>query len=57
VAAQVPMRAQATASPQTYVSNLRRALEPGRPVRAPSRVLVSPAPWWSPPRTSMRPIT
>jgi DNA-binding SARP family transcriptional activator len=32
---------QAAASLQTYVSNLRRALEPGRPARAPSRVLVS----------------
>ena len=35
---------QAAASLQTYVSNLRRALEPGRPVRAPSRVLVSQPP-------------
>jgi DNA-binding SARP family transcriptional activator len=35
---------QAAASLQTYVSNLRRALEPGRPARAPSRVLVSQAP-------------
>src|SRR5580658_6880575 len=35
---------QAAASPQTYVSNLRRALEPGRPPRAPSRVLVSQPP-------------
>ena len=35
---------QAAASVQTYVSNLRRALEPGRPARAPSRVLVSQPP-------------
>ena len=35
---------EAAASVQTYVSNLRRALEPGRPARAPSRVLVSQPP-------------
>ena len=35
---------QAAASLQTYVSNLRRALEPGRQARAPSRVLVSQPP-------------
>jgi DNA-binding SARP family transcriptional activator len=35
---------QAAASLQTYVSNLRRALEPARPARAPSRVLVSQPP-------------
>jgi DNA-binding SARP family transcriptional activator len=35
---------QAAASLQTYVSNLRRALEPDRPARAPSRVLVSQPP-------------
>ena len=35
---------QAAASLQTYVSNLRRALEPGRPARAPSRALVSQPP-------------
>jgi DNA-binding SARP family transcriptional activator len=35
---------QAAASVQTYVSNLRRALEPGRPARAPSLVLVSQPP-------------
>jgi DNA-binding SARP family transcriptional activator len=35
---------QAAASVQTYVSNLRRALEPDRPARAPSRVLVSQPP-------------
>ena len=35
---------QAVASLQTYVSNLRRALEPGRPARALSRVLVSQPP-------------
>src|SRR5580698_9145166 len=36
--------AQAAASLQTYVSNLRRALEPDRPARAPSQVLVSQPP-------------
>jgi DNA-binding SARP family transcriptional activator/tetratricopeptide (TPR) repeat protein len=36
--------AQAAASLQTYVSNLRRALEPDRPARTPSRVLVSQPP-------------
>jgi DNA-binding SARP family transcriptional activator len=36
--------AQATASLQAYVSNLRRALEPGRPPRTPSRVLVTQPP-------------
>ena len=35
---------QAAASLQTYVSNLRRALEPGRRARAPLRVLVSQPP-------------
>ena len=35
---------QAAASLQTYVSNLRRALEPDRPARALSRVLVSQPP-------------
>ena len=35
---------QAAASLQTYVSNLRRALEPGRAARALSRVLVSQPP-------------
>jgi DNA-binding SARP family transcriptional activator/tetratricopeptide (TPR) repeat protein len=35
---------RAAASLQTYVSNLRRALEPGRPARAVSRVLVSQPP-------------
>jgi DNA-binding SARP family transcriptional activator/predicted ATPase len=35
---------QATASLQAYVSNLRRALEPGRPARTPSRVLVTQPP-------------
>jgi len=35
---------QAAASLQTYVSNLRRALEPGRAARAASRVLVSQPP-------------
>jgi DNA-binding SARP family transcriptional activator len=35
---------QAAASLQTYVSNLRRVLEPGRPARAPSRILVSQPP-------------
>jgi len=36
--------AQATASLQTYVSNLRRVLEPGRPARTPLRVLVTQPP-------------
>jgi DNA-binding SARP family transcriptional activator len=36
--------AQATASLQAYVSNLRRALEPSRPARTPSRVLVTQPP-------------
>jgi DNA-binding SARP family transcriptional activator len=36
--------AQAAASLQAYVSNLRRALEPGRPARAPPRVLVTQPP-------------
>src|SRR5580658_5720635 len=35
---------QAAASLQTYVSNLRRTLEPDRPARAPSRVQVSQPP-------------
>jgi DNA-binding SARP family transcriptional activator len=35
---------QATASLQAYVSNLRRALEPGRPARTPPRVLVTQPP-------------
>jgi DNA-binding SARP family transcriptional activator len=35
---------RATASLQAYVSNLRRALEPSRPPRAPARVLVSQPP-------------
>jgi DNA-binding SARP family transcriptional activator/predicted ATPase len=36
--------ALATASLQAYVSNLRRALEPGRPARTPPRVLVTQPP-------------
>ena len=36
--------AQATASLQAYISNLRRALEPGRPARTPPRVLVTQPP-------------
>ena len=36
--------AQATASLQTYVSNLRRVLEPDRPTRTPPRVLVTQPP-------------
>ncbi|MDF2739153.1 MAG: transcriptional regulator, putative ATPase, winged helix family [Actinomycetia bacterium] len=36
--------AQATASLQAYISNLRRALEPERPARTPSRVLVTQPP-------------
>ncbi len=35
---------QATASLQTYISNLRRVLEPGRPARTPPRVLVTQPP-------------
>src|SRR3954454_7210522 len=38
---------RATASLQVYVSNLRRALEPGRPPRAPARVLVSAPPGYA----------
>jgi DNA-binding SARP family transcriptional activator/predicted ATPase len=36
--------AQATASLQAYISNLRRAMEPERPARTPSRVLVTQPP-------------
>ena len=36
--------AQATASLQAYVSNLRRVLEPGRPARTPPRLLVTQPP-------------
>jgi DNA-binding SARP family transcriptional activator len=36
--------AQATASLQAYISNLRRALEPARPIRTPPRVLVTQPP-------------
>ncbi|MEZ0072139.1 BTAD domain-containing putative transcriptional regulator [Planotetraspora sp. GP83] len=39
--------AKAIASLQTYVANLRRALEPDRPPRAPARVLVSAAPGYA----------
>ncbi|WP_243777111.1 BTAD domain-containing putative transcriptional regulator [Actinomadura nitritigenes] len=39
--------AQAVTSLQAYVSNLRRLLEPGRPPRAPARVLVSAAPGYA----------
>ncbi|MBW8486961.1 AfsR/SARP family transcriptional regulator [Actinomadura parmotrematis] len=39
--------AQAPASLQAYVSNLRRLLEPGRPPRAPARLLVSEAPGYA----------
>jgi DNA-binding SARP family transcriptional activator len=42
--------AQATASLQAYVSNLRRALEPDRTARTPPQVLVTQPPatgWWS----------
>ncbi|MBW0272756.1 transcriptional regulator [Nocardia sp. MH4] len=38
---------RALASLQAYVSNLRRLLEPGRPPRAPARVLVSAAPGYA----------
>ncbi|WP_190850898.1 BTAD domain-containing putative transcriptional regulator [Actinomadura sp. RB99] len=39
--------AQAVTSLQAYVSNLRKLLEPGRPPRAPARVLVSAAPGYA----------
>ncbi|UFS99226.1 AfsR/SARP family transcriptional regulator [Nocardia huaxiensis] len=39
--------ARALASLQAYVSNLRRLLEPGRPPRAPARVLVSASPGYA----------
>ncbi len=39
--------AQAVTSLQAYVSNLRRLLEPGRPPRAPARILVSAAPGYT----------
>nr|WP_244362731.1 BTAD domain-containing putative transcriptional regulator [Streptomyces aquilus] len=39
--------AKATVSLQSYVSNLRRLLEPGRPPRAPASVLVSAAPGYA----------
>ncbi|MDX6742660.1 BTAD domain-containing putative transcriptional regulator [Actinocorallia sp. A-T 12471] len=39
--------ASATASLQTYVSNLRRVLEPGRPAGAPARVLVTVSPGYA----------
>ncbi|MFC9892566.1 BTAD domain-containing putative transcriptional regulator [Nocardia sp. NPDC127579] len=38
---------RALASLQAYVSNLRRLLEPGRPPRAPARILVSTAPGYA----------
>jgi DNA-binding SARP family transcriptional activator len=38
---------QALAAVQSYVSHLRRALEPGRPARAPSGVLVTSPPGYS----------
>ncbi|MEV1176621.1 BTAD domain-containing putative transcriptional regulator, partial [Nonomuraea sp. NPDC049784] len=38
---------QAIAALQSYISNLRRALEPDRPPRAPARVLVSAAPGYA----------
>ncbi|MEW2113711.1 BTAD domain-containing putative transcriptional regulator [Streptomyces sp. NPDC005474] len=38
---------KATASLQAYVSNLRRALEPGRPPRTPAAVLVSAPPGYA----------
>ncbi|MEU8305537.1 BTAD domain-containing putative transcriptional regulator [Actinomadura sp. NPDC048955] len=46
--------ARALASLQAYVSNLRRLLEPGRPPRAPARLLVSASPGYAlrlPPRS------
>ena len=36
--------AAAIASVQAYISQLRRVLEPGRPARAPARVLVTQDP-------------
>ncbi|MBB5084617.1 AfsR/SARP family transcriptional regulator [Nonomuraea endophytica] len=39
--------AQALASLQAYVSNLRRLLEPGRPPRTPARLLVSAPPGYA----------
>ncbi|MFI7422986.1 BTAD domain-containing putative transcriptional regulator [Nonomuraea sp. NPDC049684] len=39
--------ARALLSLQAYVSNLRRLLEPGRPPRAPARLLVSAAPGYA----------
>ena len=39
--------AAALASVQAYVSQLRRLLEPGRPARAPARVLVTQAPGYA----------
>ncbi|MFD0688081.1 ATP-binding protein [Actinomadura fibrosa] len=39
--------AQAVTSLQSYVSNLRRSLEPERPPRAPSRVIVSAPPGYA----------
>ncbi|MFF5492192.1 BTAD domain-containing putative transcriptional regulator [Streptomyces aquilus] len=39
--------AKATVSLQSYVSNLRRVLEPGRPPRTPASVLVSAAPGYA----------
>jgi DNA-binding SARP family transcriptional activator len=38
---------QALAAVQSYISHLRRALEPGRPARAPSGVLVTSPPGYS----------
>jgi DNA-binding SARP family transcriptional activator len=38
---------RATASLQAYVSNLRRALEPGRPPRSPAQILVSAPPGYA----------
>ncbi|MGH9263746.1 MAG: BTAD domain-containing putative transcriptional regulator [Acidimicrobiales bacterium] len=39
--------AQATGALQAYISNLRRALEPERPPRSPSRILVTQAPGYA----------
>ncbi|KQX77284.1 LuxR family transcriptional regulator [Streptomyces sp. Root1310] len=39
--------AKATVSLHTYVSNLRRSLEPGRPARAPATVLVTAPPGYA----------
>jgi DNA-binding SARP family transcriptional activator len=51
--------ARATGSLQVYVANLRRALEPDRPARAPAEVLVTQPPGYllRTRRTSTRPAS